>query len=406
MYKILLTSAFTLAASSAAHADFINDRDISITARNIYFDRDFRQPGAPQSQRREWAQGLMLKLNSGYTAGTIGFGLDIYAASGIKLDSSNGRAGTGLLANTPGNSGPETYSDLSGVVKTRLSKTEVKVGGFTPRSPVLLSSDVRLLPPLFNGITLLSKDIDKWTIDAGQFESVNYRNSSSNHDDFIAANYGATSDRFRYWGIDYAAQKNLTASLWRAELQDIYQQNFAGVQLSHALDNMRLAANVGYFISSETGSQRAGSIDNRLLSTLLSASYRGQGLKFGYQGNQGRSPFPFLQDADPNTANAVQILDFTRAQERSWQARYDLDLGIFGLQGLNFFSRYVRGSGYEVGGQGGKEWERDIDLSYVVQSGPAKGLALRWRNAMVRSDTSLGDINENRLMLMYTLPLR
>jgi hypothetical protein len=406
MHKILLTLAPALALSSGAHADFIDDRDVSITARNIYFDRDFRHSGAVQSQRREWAQGLILKVNSGYTEGTIGFGMDLYAALGIKLDSSNSLAGTGLLPNIFGNSGPDEYSDLSGVLKTRLSKTEVKVGGFTPKSPVLLSSDVRLLPPLFNGVTFLSKDIDKLTVDAGQFDSVNYRNSSSNHDDFIAANYGATSSRFRYLGIDYAPRPNITASLWRAELEDIYQQNFAGVQLSHLSGGLRLGANIGYFISSETGSQRADTIDNRLFSTLLSASYGGHGLKFGYQGNQGRSPFPFLQDADPSTANAVQILDFTRAQERSWQARYDLDLSVFGLPGLNFFTRYVKGDGYQVGGHDGKEWERDIDLMYVVQNGPVKGLGLRWRNAMVRSDTSLGDINENRLMLLYTLPLR
>ena len=129
-------------------------------------------------------------------------------------------------------------------------------------------------------------------------------------------------------------------------------------------------------------------------------------MKFGYQANEGRSPFPYLLDSYPNTANSILILEFTRAQERSWQIGYDLDLARFGLPGLNFFTLYVRGDNYTVGGHNGNEWERDIGLSYVVQSGPVKGLGVRWRNAMVRSDTSIGDIDENRLILSYTLPLR
>ncbi|MBK5002416.1 OprD family [Pseudomonas sp. S31] len=406
MHKTLFAPALALAFCGPLHADFIDDSDVSLTARNFYFSRDFRQSAAVQSKREEWAQGLMFKAVSGYTQGTVGFGLDLYAALGIKLDSSDARGGTGLLPSTFGNSGPDQFSDLSGVFKAKLSKTELKVGGFIPKSPVLLSSDARLLPPLFNGMTLLSKDITNLTVDAGQFNSVNYRNSSGNHDDFIAANYGVSSDRFRYLGLDYQATKAITASAWRAELRDVYRQDFIGLQVNHSAGDWRLAANLGYFDSSELGSQRAGNIDNRLVSGLLSVSHSGHGLKIGYQDNHGRSAFPYLQDTDPNTANAIQILEFTRADERSWQVRYDLDFSTFGVPGLTFFTRYVRGDGYQVAGQNGKEWERDIDLSYVIQSGSLKGLGLRWRNAMVRSDTSVGDIDENRLILSYTLPLR
>ena len=30
----------------------------------------------------------------------------------------------------------------------------------------------------------------------------------------------------------------------------------------------------------------------------------------------------------------------------------------------------------------GRAWERDVDVAYVIQSGPLKNLGLRWRNAM------------------------
>jgi hypothetical protein len=87
-------------------------------------NRDLRDTtAAQQSKREEWAQGLILKAESGFTEGTVGFGLDAYAGLSLKLDSSADRAGTALLPNGFGNEGPDEYSEFSGAVKARLSKT-------------------------------------------------------------------------------------------------------------------------------------------------------------------------------------------------------------------------------------------------------------------------------------------
>ncbi len=388
-----------------AKADFLGDSSVTLDMRNFYFSRDFRQDNAPQSKREEWAQGFMFNAKSGYTEGPIGFGVDLYAALGVKLDSSDARAGTGLLPNAFGNSGPDEYSDLSGVFKTKVSKTEFKVGGFMPKSPVLLSSDARLLPPIFNGATLVSRDIDNVLIDAGQFRSVNYRNSSGNHDDFLTGNYSASSDRFDYASAAYTISPQLTAAFWRAELKDVYQQNYYNLLATHKLGSWTLGGNFGYFDSSQVGAQRAGKIDNGLTSVLLSANLGAHTWRVGYQDNSGSSPFPYLQDADPNVANVVQILDFTRAQERSWQVRYDVNMAGYGIPGLTFLARYLHGDGFEVAGSNAKEWERNLDVSYVVQSGPLKNFGVRWRNAMVRSDAA-GELDENRLILSYTIAFK
>ena len=76
-------------------------------------------------------------------------------------------------------------------------------------------------------------------------------------------------------------------------------------------------------------------------------------------------------------------------------------MAAFGVPGLTFLARYLRGDGFEVAGSNAQEWERDLDVSYVIQSGPLKNVGMRWRNAMVRSD-ALGDLDENRLILSYT----
>ncbi|MFG9942994.1 OprD family outer membrane porin [Pseudomonas aeruginosa] len=41
----------------------------------------------------------------------------------------------------------------------------------------------------------------------------------------------------------------------------------------------------------------------------------------------------------------------------------------------------------------------------MVQSGPLKNFGVRWRNATVRSDGA-GELDENRLILSYTLSLK
>ena len=79
-----------------ASAAFVEDSKASIDLRNFYMNRDFRS-GTGQSKAEEWAQGFMLKMESGYTEGPIGFGVDAIGLLGVKLDSSPDRVGTGIL---------------------------------------------------------------------------------------------------------------------------------------------------------------------------------------------------------------------------------------------------------------------------------------------------------------------
>ncbi|MNR50751.1 Porin-like protein NicP precursor [compost metagenome] len=98
---------------------------------------------------------------------------------------------------------------------------------------------------------------------------------------------------------------------------------------------------------------------------------------------------------------------FTKAETDAWQARYDYNFAALGLPGLSFMTRYVNGSHIETASvNGGKEWERDTDIAYVVQSGPLKNVSVRLRNATFRSSSGLTtDIDENRLIVSYTLAL-
>ena len=63
----LLCGGAVLIAASPASAAFVDDSKAVLDARNFYFNRDFRQNGAAQSKAEEWAQGFMLRFESGYT---------------------------------------------------------------------------------------------------------------------------------------------------------------------------------------------------------------------------------------------------------------------------------------------------------------------------------------------------
>ena len=78
-----------------------------------------------------------------------------------------------------------------------------------------------------------------------------------------------------------------------------------------------------------------------------------------------------------------------------------------GVPGLTFMTRYLTGSDIDLGSTRpeGKEWERDTDIGYVVQSGPLKNVGVKWRNATVRSTNFGSDLDENRLIVSYTLPI-
>jgi hypothetical protein len=139
---------------------------------------------------------------------------------------------------------------------------------------------------------------------------------------------------------------------------------------------------------------------------MVTYALSGHSFGLGYQSMSGDTGAAYVNGTDPFLVNYVQISDFANKDEKSWQARYDFNFASIGIPGLTFMTRYLTGDNVDLGTNvsDGKEWERDMDLAYVVQSGPLKNLGLKWRNATVRSNFT-NDIDENRLILSYTLPL-
>lgn len=406
---ILLLGSSSLLAQGVMAQGFVEDSSATLSTSNIYFNRDFRE-GAGQSKREEWAQGFILHVKSGFTPGTIGFGLDAQAMLGLKLDSSPDRTGTGLLPTHDDGRAADEYSKLNLTAKARMSESTLLVGSLLPKLPTLNPNTSRILPQTFEGGMATINEFDNLSISLGRLTKAKDRNSTDAED--ITSNnknqrFGGSfeADHFDWVGLDYKFIPSLAGSYHLAQLDDIYRQHFAGLTHQLALGEGSLKSELRVSISEEQGAAQAGDIDNQAWQALFSYALGGHKLGFNLQKMRGDNAFPYIDGSNPVLANFVQINDFAEAGQRSAQVRYDYNFADQGLPGLSFMSRFTKGDKAElVAGGEGKDWERNTELQYVIQDGPLENLGLRWRNATYRSSYAR-DVDENRLIVSYSLPI-
>lgn len=413
-----LSSGLAQASEQAEAKGFIEGSSLRLLTRNFYFNRDFRDAAAgDQSYREEWAQGVMAFYQSGFTQGALGLGVDAHGLLGLKLDSGRGRSGADLLP-VDGDGRPEdSYASAGGVLKARLSSTELRYGDMRTELPVFATGDSRLLPETATGVLLTSQEVEGLRLDAGHFTAYKLRDSS-NHDDELYLNYGEgkVGKAIDFVGGTYAISPQLNASLYAADFAETWRQYYGNLLYVLPLsDSQALDFDFNLYRTRDTGKALQGEIDNTTYSLAVGYAFGAHKLTAAYQKVDGDTPFDYVGGDSIFLANSVNYSDFNGAHERSWQLRYDLDLAGYGVPRLKFSARYIKGDdidgsqadplgGYAgLQGQGGEHWERNLDLRYVVQSGAAKDLSLRLRHATHRANAAQGegDVDELRLIVEY-----
>ncbi|PCR98326.1 OprD family porin [Pseudomonas allokribbensis] len=441
---LALAVAVGVMAQQAGAAGFIEDSKATLGLRNYYINTDNRdgQPSATSNTRNknaEWGQGFDLRFISGYTQGTVQFGVDAIGLYGVRLDSSRaehgnytGTASGGTVFPSDGNKAVHDFASLGVTGKVKISQTELKVGTLLPNNPVIKYNDGRLLPQTFQGEAITSNEIKDLTLTAGQVEAVKGRNSSNNENMSIAganagSNYdtGVFSNKFYYAGADYKITKDLTASYYYGELKEFYSQNFLGLVHNWAIGPGVLKSDLRYYRSRDNGNNGdtpayytsgfyggktvKGKVDNDLYSYLALYSVEGHTFGGGYQYTKGDSDFPWLNQGDGSSNSTItdmQIQKFARAGERTWQARYAYDFAKVGVPGLTAGVIYLRGNNINTPLGDSTEWERDLTVGYVIPEGPLKNLGVAWKNAMWRTDlANTRSQDENRLIVSYSIPL-
>ncbi|MDU4253310.1 OprD family porin [Pseudomonas sp.] len=446
-WSLALAIAAAGLAQSAVAGGFIEDSKANLTLRNFYINTDNRNGTAEPSKQEEWGQGFLLNYTSGFTEGTVGFGVDALGLLGVRLDSGKGThynpnstnyAGTVFPTDGDGRA-VDDFAHLGATGKVKVSNTLLQYGTLLPKLPVVTYNDGRLLPQTFEGGQVTSNEFKDLTLLGGQLEHAKGRNSSNNEGLSIAgannAQTGKFVNKFYYGGADYKLTKDLTLQYYYGNLQDFYKQHFLGLQHNWAIGPGVLKSDLRYFHSSDDGKNGhdssyytsgyyggntlKGEVDNRAWSGLFTYIVSGHSFGAGYQQLSGNSDFPFINNGDGATAyliTDVQIGKFLHAGERTWQVRYAYDFAQAGLPGLTFQTLYLRGDNIDTAQGDKSEWERDISLAYVIPDGTFKGLGFTWKNAALRSGlpaASAGnpgtptqrDQDENRLIVSYTIPL-
>jgi hypothetical protein len=411
--------------TGTAHASgFFDDAKSDVLLRNFYLSNDYRSPTpSGKNYKQEWAQGFIGNFSSGFTEGTVGFGIDAHAFAGLKLDGGKGHSGTGLLPIDSDGRSERDYSSAGGAFKLKVSRTTLAFGEMTVETPVFDTSDKRLQPEYATGFLLNSAEFDNVNLVAGHFTAFKNQDSSSGQGDFFG--YGANTEAggISFVGADLFSSSPIGGALYASELSDTWHQYYGNLHFKQS--GILLDANL--YHTRDTGRALAGEIDNTAFSLSGKYSFGAHAVMLGWQRINGDTPFDFVGGDSIYLANSIKYADFNGANERSWQARYDLDLGAFGIPGLNFMTRYVSGSHIDgthapkggaynpfdadsgdyqpQQGSGGKHWERDIDLKYVVQSGAARDLSVQLSHVTHRANEAQAGDDIDRIYVVVQYPL-
>ena len=375
-----------------------------------------------RKQAQESGYGLMFDFQSGYTQGLVGVGLDAHAYAGFNLgtDADSARATPRYVARD-GQDIASRFGRAGAALKLRVSSTELKIGEMRTRNPIFNSSDTRLLPETNRGWLLSSADIPTLALQAGRFTAWADRNSRKNGGELLANYAGANGNAFGFAGGTWTTPvKNWSISSYVGQYQDHWNTWYLGSL--HKLDlapQRSLSFNFNLYRNRDTGQARAGEVDNTTFSLMTTYGAGIHRIGLGYQKVDGDTPFDYVNRGSIWLDNAMQLSDFNGPGEASWQLKYDIDLSTLVAKGLTAGLAYTRGSGIDHSrmnrvyanylgytGTGGRHWERDLLLRYVVAQGAAKGLALQLRYGVHRVNRAQGESNIDQIRVLAEMPVQ
>ncbi|WP_213938274.1 OprD family porin [Pseudomonas sp. dw_612] len=426
-----LATAAPFVSDQAEAKGFVDDAKLNLLVRNYYFNRDNKNGGNDQ---KDWTQGIWGNFSSGYTQGTVGVGVDAFGYLAIKLDGGDGTGGTGNMSRDADGHVNDSQGKAGAAVKFRISKTELKIGDMQPSTaPVFAVGGSRILPQTASGFQLQSSEVKDLDLEGGHFTSSTSQDRNARDGGLFATYSGVEAKSIDYIGGKYSITDNLSASLYGAQLEDIWNQYYANVNLTTPFSgDTSLNTDFNIYRTTDTGDKLAGDISNTAFSLATALSFlKAHTITLAFQKVNGDTPFDYIGVGTNNRggdsiflANSIQYSDFNAPGEKSAQIRYDLKMAEYGVPGLSFMTRYVKGwdidgtglaansqyrtsTGAPLYGEDGKHHETNLEVKYVVQNGPAKDLSFRVRQAWhtANADEGEGDVKEFRLIVDYPLSI-
>jgi hypothetical protein len=432
--SLALAIAVGVLAQQAGAAGFLEDSKASISSRTFFFKNDPREGGDDQ---RELATILRGDFISGYTQGTVGFGLDVTGFQAFYLGGDNEHPSNNSFFPGGAQDADDAFSGGGATGKIKISKTEIKYGNtLAPNLPILVANDGRIAPQLFQGGTITTKDIDNLTLTAGQLEQQRGR-ASSNYTGMSISGASRDSNKFTFAGGDWKATKDLTLQYYFANLEDFYKQNFLGLLHVYQIDkeqsfktDLRFFNNTsdgknadhtsGYLFNGNGGYAGDGEVDSKVGIAMFTYTLGGHALMVGHQRISDSGGFVYMNSTSmregtgATTGNGgvsfysftdANISGFNKAGENTTFGQYSYDFARAGIPGLKASIAYLSGKNVRAttdAGSRGSEHETDMRVDYVVQSGALKGFGTTLRHGIYDGDVGTQKTNQTRLIFNYT----
>ncbi|MDQ9022082.1 OprD family outer membrane porin [Acinetobacter sichuanensis] len=392
---------------------FIDDSQGSLMSRNYYFDREYTDP-QKIGRAKDWTQGFILNLKSGYTEGKVGLGLDLQALTAIKIIGDSDYIASGLIPTDKiTRERADTASELGITGKIKYEDSELKIGTVMPFNPIISSSRSRLLPQTFRGTLFESKDIDNIELYAGYIDKVNHRDSTNYETMSITTSNGrfnaAQADNLSFLGSKYSPSKDTQYSLYYGIIDDLYAQAAFIFNNTYMLtENTRLLSDLRFWNSNEHGRALAGKIDNTLLTGNFGFNYNNHLLTLSTMQNFGDTAHPYLSGGEVQLFVEGWGVDFLNPKEKVYSIRYDYNFQDY-VPGLRAAIRYIKGTNIDLpqlGGNNLKEDSKAFELQYNFQQSYLKGLSFRTRymtsDNNFAKNTTFKPANETRINIDYT----
>ncbi|WP_336175203.1 OprD family outer membrane porin [Acinetobacter ursingii] len=421
----LISSAYASEQSEAK--GFVEGASASVLLRNGYISRDAKNV-VPASNKvtdtSSWLQSVMLNLESGFTQGPVGFAAGVVGDFSFKLGD-NYHAGNSMIAlkhdGAVENGRVDPYDQWTrggGYVKARASNTTLTYGTQILDLPVLASMTTRNVPEYFEGTLITSHEIKNLEVVAGKFT----KNQLPEH---IASDQNHL-DRAYVWGAKYQFNDQLKAAYYGADLKDKLERHYANVNYKQTLANKDSLTYdfSGYHTKFEPGTtySATGPADEDKKNNIwaVSATYNTgpHTAMLAYQQNTGNVGYDYGQNGDGGQSIYLPnsyLSDFIGNHEKSVQLQYTYDFADLAVPGLSWTTAYVYGwdihtkdSNNNLVDDNAQESEFFNQVSYKVQTGPAKDLNIRVRNSIYRNDQSyanqyIPDTNEWRIFVDFPI---
>lgn len=421
----LISTAY--ASEQSESKGFVEDAEGSVLFRTGYINRDKKAPGVKDQSSA--AQSAIVKLESGFTKGVVGFGVNAVGDASFKLGENKNAANgmipretavvDGKLTKGAGDS-YDHWARGGASVKARVSNTTVEYGTQVLDLPVLASNTARMIPEYFTGVLATSHEIENLEVIAGKFTKNQYSDQINSD--------GNELDRAVVWGAKYQVNENLNTSYYGTDIKNKLERHYANVNFKQALANNSSFTYdfSGYHTNWDRGANNSlysfigpadGDYQNSIWAVSGTYNKGPHNVMLAYQQNSGNTGYDYGLGRGVGDGHQTiympnsYLSDFIGNDEKSAQIQYTYDFGAMNVPGLTWTSALVYGWDIKATDNKGtmisdnaQEREFFNQVKYTVQSGFAKDASLRVRNSYYRASNDyqsnyIGDTNEWRLFL-------